>query len=648
MIDMNKTYRFEPRVLRINLTTGTITREKKSAEWGRKYMGGMGFGTRILWEELPPETAWNSPDNKLVFSLGALTGTTTCGSGLACVNTIGSLTNGLCSAQTLGHWGACLRRAGIDIMIIEGEAAEWQYLFIGEDTVELRPAGHLLGLDTWQTEDALKEELGLPGRSSSVACVGPAAEHGVRFCGIFNDKGHLASSNGGGTVMGHKKLKAIAIQRMDGEVPVYDPEALDAARQAWFEDANANTASGKSKFSGTRYVGTLGSVNMMNMAHLLPVKNYLSTDFPTCGNFNRDKLEEDERFKWVRTACWACPWNHCHSLEITEGKYKGMVGDEPEYEGMAAVSALIGNFDDVAGALALSITIDRLGFDIKEGGFLLAMVFELYDCGILTKEDLGGLEMPWGNCDAAIELMHRIARREGIGNILAEGVKRAAELIGNGAEEHAVFTKQGFAPHIHDQRSQWSRIPGFGMSDYGSNLMNPVEGFVDQENFGIEKPAKAFNVEEIAEHYVKIACHRPVDDATGVCIFYTQADWRCIVATLNAVTGWDMTVEEAKEFGFRMVSLMRALNMRNGLRAKDYGVSKRWLVPPTEGSWVQAAIASEDTVQDLFGRIADGLGWDVETACPTPETLRRLGLDDVADVIAELDMDAVNQEVRKA
>ena len=644
---MDRHYIYEPRVLRVDLATGSITREKKDAGWARKYMGGMGFGTRILWEELPPETAWNAPENKLVFSLGALTGTTTCGSGLCCVNTIGPLTNGLCSAQTLGHWGSCLRRAGYDILIVEGKAKSWQYLFIGEDTVELRDAGHLVGKDTWETEDALKAELGLPDRTSSVACVGPAGENLVRFAGILNDKGHIAASNGPGCVMGDKKLKAIAIRRLDRVVEVADPQALDEAKEAWFQNANETTASGRSKTSGVRYVGTLGSLNMMNMAHLLPVKNYTETSFPTCGNFNRDALEEDPRFKWVRTACWACPWNHCHSLEILEGKYKGMVGDEPEYEGMSAMSALIGNFDDTAGGLALTITIDRLGMDLKEGGFLLAMVYELYEEGILGKEELDGIQMNWGNCDSGIALLHNIARREGIGNILADGVKRAAEKIGRGATDRAVYMKQGFAPHIHDQRAQWSRLPGFGMSDYGSNLMNPVEGFVDKENFGIEKPAKAFDVEEITDHYVKIACHRPVDDSTGVCMFYTQADWRCVVATLNAVTGWDMTVEEAKQFGYRMVSLMRCLNLRNGLRAHDYGVSKRMMSPPKEGQW-SPQIADEATVKEMFRRIGIGLGWEPETACPTGETLRGLDLADVAEEMAKLDFASVNEAVRKA
>ena len=644
---MDQQYIYEPRVLRVDLATGSITREKKDAGWARKYLGGMGFGTRILWEELPPETAWNAPENELIFSLGALTGTTTCGSGLCCVNTIGPLTNGLCSAQTLGHWGSCLRRAGYDILIIQGKAQRWQYLFIGESTVELRPAEHLLGKDCWETEDALKEELGLPGRASSVACVGPAGENLVRFAGILNDKGHIAASNGPGCVMGDKKLKAIAIQRRDVEVAVADPLALDRAKEAWFQNANETTASGRSKTSGVRYVGTLGSLNMMNMAHLLPVKNYTETGFPACGNFNRDQLEKDERFRWVRTACWACPWNHCHSLEILEGKYKGMTGDEPEYEGMSAMSALIGNFDDTAGGLALSITIDRLGMDLKEGGFLLAMVYELYEEGILTKEELGGIEMDWGSCDAGIALLHKVARREGIGDILAGGVKRAAEAIGRGAPDRGVYTKQGFAPHIHDQRAQWSRLPGFGMSDYGSNLMNPVEGFVDKESFGIEKPAKAFDLEEITDHYVKIACHRPVDDSTGVCMFYTQADWRCVVDTLNAVTGWDMTVEEAKRFGYRMVSLMRCLNLRNGLRAHDYGVSKRMMSPPKAGQW-SPPIADEATVQEMFRRIGAGLGWEPETARPTGETLRGLDLADVAEEMEGLDLAKVDQAVRKA
>ena len=360
-----------------------------------------------------------------------------------------------------------------------------------------------------------------------------------------------------------------------------------------------------------------------------------------------DQLEKDERFRWVRTACWACPWNHCHSLEILEGKYKGMTGDEPEYEGMSAMSALIGNFDDTAGGLALSITIDRLGMDLKEGGFLLAMVYELYEEGILTKEELGGIEMDWGSCDAGIALLHKVARREGIGDILAGGVKRAAEAIGRGAPDRGVYTKQGFAPHIHDQRAQWSRLPGFGMSDYGSNLMNPVEGFVDKENFGIEKPAKAFDLEEITDHYVRIACHRPVDDSTGVCMFYTQADWRCVVDTLNAVTGWDMTVEEAKRFGYRMVSLMRCLNLRNGLRAHDYGVSKRMMSPPKAGQW-SPPIADEATVQEMFRRIGAGLGWKPETARPTGETLRGLDLADVAEEMEGLDLAKVDQAVRKA
>ena len=255
--------------------------------------------------------------------------------------------------------------------------------------------------------------------------------------------------------------------------------------------------------------------------------------------------------------------------------------------------------------------------------------------------------MDWGSCDAGIALLHKVARREGIGDILAGGVKRAAEAIGRGAPDRGVYTKQGFAPHIHDQRAQWSRLPGFGMSDYGSNLMNPVEGFVDKENFGIEKPAKAFDLEEITDHYVRIACHRPVDDSTGVCMFYTQADWRCVVDTLNAVTGWDMTVEEAKRFGYRMVSLMRCLNLRNGLRAHDYGVSKRMMSPPKAGQW-SPPIADEATVQEMFRRIGAGLGWEPETARPTGETLRGLDLADVAEEMEGLDLAKVDQAVRKA
>lgn len=186
------------------------------------------------------------------------------------------------------------------------------------------------------------------------------------------------------------------------------------------------------------------------------------------------------------------------------------------------------------------------------------------------------------------------------------------------------------------------------MSDYGSNLMNPVEGFVDKENFDIDRPAKAFDVDEIVEHYVKLACHRPIDDSTGVCMFYTQADWHHVVHALNAVAGWDMTVEEAKQFGYRMVSLMRCLNLRNGVRAHDYGVSKRWMSLPKEGEWKQPAAITPEIQKRMFDGIAAGLGWDVETTCPKPETLRRLGLEDVIPQMEKINFSTAPEAVRKA
>jgi len=604
------------KLLRVELTTEEITHEELDESTCRKYVGGAALGAKILYEEVPPEIDWSHPENRLILATGPLGGTRFGGTGNFSLATKGALTNGATSTQANGFLGAYLKFSGFDGIIVQGAARKWVYLYIHDGFAELRDAGHLLGKNTWETQDAIKQELGAREEGMSVFCIGPAGENLVRFAVVVGDKGHVAAHNGPGAVMGSKKLKAIAVARGRGRVQVKDTEALSALSTETLEIAK--TAAGGQVYN----YGTTGIVPWASEAGWLPVKNYTTNIY----DIEAEQLQKysaqyiRSNYKPKRHPCWACQFHHCHMLTIPDGPYQGEVVEEPEYEGYAAWSALIG-VTDVNATMMLANDADRLGIDTNEAGWTVALTMECYERGIIGKEQTEGLDLSWGNAEAVRALLGKIARREGLGDVLAEGAMRAAQRIGGDAPNIAIHTQKGNTPRGHDHRTMWFEMFNTCVSSTGT-LESRLSMALEPLGLSYED---AFSWEEIATLAAKTEGAMQFEDSLGVCSFMTNIDLDVLTRALNAITGWDFTIEEAMEVGRRAVNLMLAFNLRCGIGAELDRPSPRYGSTPVDGPSEGKSVAPFwDQMLRLYCDLA---GRDKETGKPLPQTLRDLGLE---------------------
>ncbi|MCL5807615.1 MAG: hypothetical protein M1418_03500 [Deltaproteobacteria bacterium] len=607
------------KILRVDLTNERIAEELWDEATLRKWVGGVGFGAKVLYEEVPPGVRWNDPANRLIVASGPFGGTMVGGSANISFSTKGCLTNGATSTQANGFMGAFMKSSGADAVIFEGIAGRWVYLHIHDGTAELRDARHLLGKNTWETEDEIKAELGYADRQMSVFCIGPAGENLVKYAGIFGDKDHCAGHNGIGAVMGVKKLKAFCAPLGRTPVKVAAPKKLLPSIEAIWRDVQKDPG-GKRIFD----FGTAGSYETGEQrvaAGTLPVKNYLTNLYPEARLMTCQYVRE----RWSATPkpCWACGSHHCHMITITDGPYKGLKVEEPEYEMFAAWGPLVGNTDP-AETLVISNLLTLLGLEGNEAGFITSMVIELYEKGVLTKEDTGGLELKWGNIGAMRTLLERITRREGaFADMLAEGIRHAAETLGEEAKNCAVYTMKGHAPRGHDHRAFWREMFDTATSDvgtYSSSYLGPP----DPDTHSLKD---RFSPEEVSTHIAKTKGRRQFEDALGVCSFCVRAPMRFLLEAFNSITGWDFTVKEAQDVGLRVANLMRAFNLRHGVGADLETPSPRWGSTPVDGPAKGISIAPHwDTMLDNYYRL---MGWDRQTGKPLPETLRALELDSV-------------------
>ncbi len=604
----NKVSGFTGRILRVDLSSEQITEEQPEEATLRKYLGGTGLGSHYLYTEVPPGTGWADPDNRLIMAAGPLNGARMAGAGAYSVVTKGPLTNGGASTQAMGYFGAYLKLCGYDAIIIQGQARRWVYLHVYPGGAELREAAHLLGGDTWENEIAIKKELGKARREASVVGIGPAGESQVKFAAIVGDEGHVAAHNGVGAVMGSKRLKAVVADKGRATVPISDKERFSALTRQLIEDVKHHDTYGTIYKLGNSFLYPRYAV-----AGVLPVKNLTTNIFPDAEKFSREQYGTRCEMKW--NPCWACPLRHCHLMKITEGPYAGYEGEEPEYECWAAFSSLIGQ-SDLGAAFMLNDVTDRLGMDGNETGWLLAFTMECYERGILTKKDTDGLEMNWGNVEAARAMLHKVARREGIGNTLAEGVKRAAESSGGKALEIGVYMKKGHAPRGHDHRARWTEILDYATSGTGTVETGPLP------------VADPFSPEAVAA-VVAGGKSRLFVDSLVTCMFptMTMTDNKVghLVEILNAATGWDFTDDEAGQVGLRIANLLRVFNLRHGTGPEVEEPSLRYGSAPVDGPIKGKSIMpSWQALLDEYYRL---MGWDRSTGYPLPGTLRGLGLD---------------------
>jgi aldehyde:ferredoxin oxidoreductase len=599
------------KVLRVDLSRGSSCDVVLDGEIAKRYIGGSALGLWYLYNEVTPEVEWSNPKNRFIVMSGPLGGTVG-GTGGYSIITKGPMTNGAASTQGMGYWGAFIKTAGFDGIIVQGAAKDWVYLYIHDGAVEIRDARHLVGKNTWEVQTCLEKDLGKSHSKFSAMTIGPAGENLIRFACVVSDRGHVAAHNGVGAVMGSKRLKAIVVERGNLKVKVWDRKLLNHVHKGIMEKMKESPLS--------MWQGTQPCFIPFGKAGIVPVKNYTTADWTEYEGMDATYYRQHTTLK--RETCWGCPYDHLHVIRITEGPYKDFEGEEPEYEGMAGCGSLIGNKDPFA-AIVLNNETDWLGLDVNESTWLIAWLMECYEEGLFTSEDLDGLEMKWGDIESSRKLLRKIAYREGIGDILAEGVMRAAMKMGGKAEEKAIFTKKGNTPRCHDHRTIWNTIIDTATSSMGTDevstlLATPeVLGLPKETNRGTPDGAALINAaaaKKGAKHLL---------DSLLMCYVHSfGSSTNDLLSLLTATTGW--SGNEFSLFGLMVNNFFRSFSIKHGHTASMDEPSLRY------GSLSLAGPGKGKSILADWGKARqsyyEAMGWDKETGKPLPETLEQLGL----------------------
>ncbi len=600
-------------ILRVDLNRDRIERSTLPEDAIRKFIGGTGLGAKLLYDEVPPRTDWSDPDNRLILAAGPLNATPIGGSGSVSVVSMGPLTNGAGCSQANGYFGAYLRLCGLNGLIIQGRAENPRYLYIDSESASLKDAGWLSGVDTYKTADLVKHEHRCKERDMAVASIGPAGENLVKFAGVFFDYGHSASHNGPGAVMGSKRLKAIAVKRGKQRVEMKDADRVREISKRLIENV-------KEESRRIYDYGTLNGLHANAERGMLPVRNYTTSTW----RVDEDKWQRfggqyiRDRFSVRRNSCWACQVHHCDMMKITEGPYAGEEVEEPEYEQFSAWASAIGQ-EDVTAAMMLSKEVDRLGLENNEAGWVVGFAMECYEKGILTKEEANDLDLSWGNAEAARLLLNLIAKKQGIGEVLSDGVMQAAEKISGKARAMAIHTLKGNTPRGHDHRNRWTEQFDTCVSNTGT-----LETWGGPIALGPTPEWK-----DIVEANLHDKGAMMLEDSLVTCRFNTRMNVDLLCQAVSAVTGWDFSYEEGMNVGRRIVQLLRAFNIRHGIAGRELDrPSLRYGSVPDSGP------GEGKNLQDVWDKMLDtyyaGMGWD-STGKPLPKTLEEHDLGYVAE-----------------
>lgn len=550
----------------------------------------------------------------MFFGSGPLGGTVG-GTGAFSVVTKGPQTNGAVSAQANGFFGAFLRFSGFDGVMVLGAADDWVYLYIHDGLGELRDARSLVGKDTCETGELIIQELGLGGGQVSVFSIGPAGENLVRFACIVGDRGHVVAHGGAGAVMGSKKLKAIAAKRGREKPRIDNEEALRSIGKEMVENIKHHPT------ASTFLWGTSLLLPQYLPFGLLPIKNLTATDFPEADKFGGKSYRP--RLEMKRHPCWACQFHHCNIVKIMEGPYAGYEAEEPEFEDLVAFGPLIGQTDPQA-VIMLTDLNDRLGMDVNEIGWLLAMLMECYAKGIITRRDIDGIELTWGNVEAVRAILPKIARREGFGHVLAEGTRQAAELIGGEAPDIGVYLQTGAVPRSHDHRVRWEEMLDTATSP--TSTIDSANVATPPQLFGMEPLNDLFDPEQLAGLVAGAKGRRALEDSLVICAFNCRGSSnKLLTDCLNAATGWDWEPGEVSKFGHMVSNLLRCFDIRHGRDIKKERPSPRYSSTPAYGPAKGKSVSV--CWEQMRAKLYENMGWDEKSGMPLPETLSKVGLD---------------------
>ncbi len=613
----------------VDLSTGEIKEEELEEKIARDFVGGYGLGVRILFERQKAGVDPLGPENILGFTTGPLTGTPVPSGSRYMTVCKSPLTGGWADANSGGYFGSELKSAGWDAIFISGIAPSPKYLLVTNEEIKLKDASHLWGKDTSETEDILRQELGDP--KIRVACIGPASEKLSLISGIVNDKGRLTARSGVGAVMGSKKLKAVVV-RGKKKAAVADKDRLNQLRQDFLKQLRESPP-GMAKL--LKDFGTCGLTESLVMGGATPIKNWLLAGkqaFPTV-----DKIADAgavTKYQVKRFSCANCPIGCGGILSVTTGPYPVKEAHKPEYETIAAFGTMCLN-DDLFSIIKLGDMCNRAGLDTISAGTVIAFAMECYEKGIITKEDTDGIELTWGNAPAIIAMLEKIIRREGLGDVLADGVRIAAQKIGRGAEECAIHVG-GQEPGLHNALFLPGRGTGFvcdptpgrhtaaaplSRIDTGTAVIAPypelqLTGF-ERYEYKSKGPASA-----------TASCYWQIGTCAGLCLFPVIFFGNFpLLDFFNAVTGWELSMSEALETGARIQTLRQVFNLREGIKPSQIRLPDRMAGIPPKSEGPLAGVTID--IDSLAYEYRKAMGWDPETGHPTEDTLERLGLQEL-------------------
>ena len=609
---------YNGKILRVNLSDNSISTEAIDELFCRQYLGGAGFVSYFLLKELGQGVDPLGPENKLIFALGPVTGVALPGSGRHCVGAKSPLTGGIAKSEAGEFWGAELKRAGYDAVIIEGKTEKPVYLWIHGSEASIKDASHLWGRNTKETQQAIRDELG--DNRIRVALIGPAGENLVRYSCIMHGLYDTAGRGGLGAVMGSKNLKAIAV-RGHKAPKIADSERLKEFRQ-WLL-ANMRLVRNFQEFGTGPAMGTYESKGN------LPVRNFRDGLFPGVREIDAQAIKNTIRVGME--GCFACPVRCKKMVEFQEPYPVDSAYGGPEYETLAALGSNCG-IDNLKAIAKGNELCGAYSLDTISTGGVIAFAMECFENGLLSIKDTGGIELRFGNDKAMLKIIELIARREGIGDLLAEGASRAAERIGKGAQKFAMHVKR-LELGMHEPRLNPGLGLGYMFNPHGADhccsmidIFYVTEGQLKElRPLGILGP---FSSDDIGPRKVAlfrtIQLKRIVFDSLVLCQFLPYS-YKQVADIVASVTGWDTSVMEQLRVAERILTMARLFNIREGFTSDDDTLPQRFFQPKTDGALVDKPLdpAKLEVAKSYYYTL---MGWDAHTGIPTPEKLEELDI----------------------
>lgn len=637
-------YGYDGKILRVDLSSAIITVEEPSEEFYRKYMGGSALNLYYILKEMTSGVDPFGPDNILALSVGATTGAPISGQSRMTANAKSPLTGAIGDSQCGGFWPAELKFAGFDAIIIRGKASSPVYLWIHRGEAELRDASHLWGKITGDVESAIRQELG--DEKIEVMQIGPAGEKMVRFACLINMCNRANGRTGMGAVMGSKNLKAVAV-RGDQKPAVADKVALTKLAR-WGAKAFPT-----SKVTALGKYGTANVVAVQQEVGGLPTFNFTSGVFDGWkaidGTTMYDTIlkgrEDGKQDQEGRDTCFGCLIRCKRVVETQEDSYKvDPLYGGPEYETVATLGSYCG-VDNLAATAKANEICNKYGLDTISCGATIAWAMEAFEAGVLNLEDTGGLELRFGNAEAMVKLTEMIGNRQGFGDVLAEGSARAAQQLGRGAE--FLITSKGqeapaHMPHVKRSLALIYAANPFGAdhtsSDHDPSYEGAFKTFKDRlAIMGLTKPQESQSLGPEKVNFARKTQYlHSLLESLNLCIFVWGPSWQLygpeeIIKMVQAVTSWDVTIEELLTVGERRLNMFRAFNAREGINRNQDKLPEKFFKGGLKGGPSDGWMLKKDEFEAALDEYYRQSGWDVETGTPTGETLEKLGLGWVSD-----------------